>query len=265
MEESSDSELRLSGEAYPPVHRQGDVVVKEVGPWTPSVHAVLRYLESVGCPYAPRVVGSGFDALGRQTLTYIEGKFTQPGPWSPEGAAAVGRMLRELHNALADFVPPPDAVWRWRFLRELGGPRRIISQCDVAPWNIVARAGMPAALIDWDYAGPVDSLYELAQACWLNAKLHGDDVAEREGLPPLADRARQLRAIVDAYGLPAHDRRDFVDKILEVVIHDIAEQADDYDAGQLTNDSTALWAFTWRARAAVWISRHRATLQNALV
>jgi hypothetical protein len=47
----------------------------------------------------------------------------------------------------------------------------------------------------------VDPVVELAQMCWLNAKLHDDIVAKREHLPPLADRAPQLAAIVDAYGL----------------------------------------------------------------
>jgi hypothetical protein len=50
----------------------------------------------------------------------------------------------------------------------------------------------------WTAAEPVDPLVELAQTCWLNAKLHDDIVAEREGPPPLADRARQLRAIAVA-------------------------------------------------------------------
>mgnify|MGYP000462372643 CR=1 FL=1 len=61
---------------------------------------------------------------------------------------------------------------------------------------------MPYALIDWEYAGPVDPLVELAQACWLNAKLHDDVVAEIEGLPSLAEHAQQLRAILDGYELP---------------------------------------------------------------
>ena len=44
------------------------------------------------------------------------------------------------------------------------------------------------ALIDWETAGPADPMIELAQACWLNAKLFSDDVAEREGLPSLLTR-----------------------------------------------------------------------------
>jgi aminoglycoside phosphotransferase (APT) family kinase protein len=97
----------------------------------------------------------------------------------------------------------------------------------VAPWNIVARQGMPVAFIDWETAGPVDPLVELAQLCWLNAKLHDDIVAEREQLPPAADRARQLAAIVDSYGLTTRQRRGFLDQIVEFAICDTAWEADD--------------------------------------
>jgi hypothetical protein len=247
------------------VYRRGQVVIREAGPWTTTVHSLLRHLEDVGFDGAPRVVGSGFDSEGREMLSFIEGEFTQPGPWTLEGAAAVGKLLRDLHDATVSYCPPPDAIWGPWFGRPLGGPDRVIGHCDVAPWNIVARDGLPVALIDWDFAGPVDPLVELAQACWLNAKLHDDDVARRDGLPPLADRARQLRAMVDAYGLSARQRRGFVDRIIEFVVYDTAEQADDAGVTPETTDSGALWALAWRARAAAWLYRHRRTLQNALL
>ena len=57
-------------------------------------------------------------------------------------------------------------------------------------------------------------MIELAQACWLNARLFDDDVAEREGLPSLEVRARQLRAIVDAYGIAIAQRHRIVDLIV---------------------------------------------------
>jgi len=67
----------------------------------------------------------------------------------------------------------------------------------------VAQGGLPVALIDWETAGPVDPLVDLAQACWLNAKLFDEQVAEMDGLPPLDTCAHHLRAIVDRYGLAA--------------------------------------------------------------
>ena len=95
--------------------------------------------------------------------------------------------------------------------------------------------------------------------------------AARDGLPSLEERARHLRAIVDAYGLSATRRRGLLDRILEFVVHDTAEQADEAgvtpDTLDLRVDALGfnpLWALAWRARAAAWILRHRRFLQNAL-
>ncbi len=245
------------------VWRRGDLVVRESGPWTPTVHSLLRHLESVGFP-ASRVAGSGFDGQKRETLIWIEGGFMQTGPWSLEGAAAVGTLLRRLHDATASFAPPVNAIWGPWFGRTLGSNKRVIGHCDMGPWNIVAREGLPVALIDWDFSGPVDPMVELAQACWLNAKLYSDDVAATEGLPPLADRARQLRAMVDAYGLTAAQRRGFLQQVIDFVVYDTAEQADDAGVTSETKDPAALWALTWRARSGAWILRSRRALESAL-
>jgi len=256
----------LTGGSRTLVHRRGDVVIRDTGPWTPAVHLLLRHLEQVGFDAAPRLVGSGLDASGRETLTFIEGEFIQPGPWTTEGAAALGRLLRELHQATSTFHPPAGAVWFPWHGRDLGGPVKVIGHCDVAPWNIVARQRMPVALIDWETAGPVDPLVELAQLCWLNAKLHDDVVAELEGLPPAADRARHLAAIVDGYGLTTRQRHRFVDRIIELAICDTAFEADDAQVTpELTTHPIAMWAMAWRARSAAWIVRHRALLEAALV
>ena len=75
------------------------------------MHALLRHLEEVGFAAAPRLVGSGLDHDGREMLTFIDGEFTQPGPWSLDGAAALGALLRDPHRATATFRPPADAVW----------------------------------------------------------------------------------------------------------------------------------------------------------
>lgn len=140
--------LRPSGASSTGVQRRGDVVLRPAGPWTPTVHSLLRHLEEVGFAGSPRVVGSGLARDGRETLTYIEGEFTHPGPWTLEGAAGVGELLRELHEATASYRPPPDAIWPPWFGRSIGGPHRVIGHCDVAAWNIVTRNGLPVALID---------------------------------------------------------------------------------------------------------------------
>ncbi len=146
------------------VYRRGDIVIRETGPWGETIHALLRHLEEVGFEGAPRVAGSGFESDGRETLTYIEGEVIDPSPWTVEGAAAVGTLVRRLHDATASFRPPDDALWPPWWGRSLGGSERIVSHCDIAPWNIVSRRRIPVALIDWELAGPVDPLVDLAQA-----------------------------------------------------------------------------------------------------
>ena len=106
-----------------------------------------------------------------------------------------------------------DAVWRPWFARDLPGSRPVIGHGDLGPWNVLACDGLPVAIIDWDYAGPVDAVWELAQLVWLNAQLHDDDVAAASGLPSPEDRATLAAAILDGYGLPGAEREGFVDRL----------------------------------------------------
>jgi Phosphotransferase enzyme family len=246
------------------VERQGDVILRTAGPWTPTIHTLLRHLEEVGFTGAPHVVGSGFDEMGRETLSYFEGAPVHPEPWSLEAAAAVGRLLRQLHEATASYRPPPDAKWRRWFGRDLGGPAKIIGHCDVAPWNIVARHGRPVGLIDWDFAGPVDPYVDLAHTAWLNASLFSGDLAERSGLPAVHERLKALRAIVDAYGVEADKRAHLIDLIIDVAVCSIANDADEAGVTRATIQSDALWGMAWRSRSAAWMVQNRKDLNAAL-
>ena len=261
MDVNGDRETVLSADKS--VSRRGDIVLRPSGPWTPAVLALLRHLERVGFTAAPRVVGAGRHADGREMVSYVEGEFVHPGAWSDPALVEVGRMLRRLHDAAATFQPPPGTEWKPWFLRDVGDPARVFSHGDVAPWNMVTRAGMPLCLVDWEYAGPVDPLTELARVCWLFPQLHDDDVAAVHGLPSADVRARQVRRIADAYGASAGQRHRLVERIIEVTVRETAQEA--IDAG-ITSDSVGpQWGLAWRARAAGWMLRHRSVLEAALV
>ncbi len=250
------------------VYRQGDVVHKEASPWTATVHSLLRHLEAVGFAAAPKVLGTGFDPAGDETLAYIPGDSLDSRILTEASAFDLGALLARLHGATASYRSPDAPTWRPWCGRTLGSSPRIISHCDVAPWNIILRNDLPIALIDWDYAGPVDPLVDLAQACWLCANLHDDIVAEKESLPPMATRAKHLRAVVDGYGLPSYQRVGLVDLMVQLAIHSTAAEAD--EAGIMPDvhvrrlDGRVVWAMAWRSRAASWMLLNRKTLERAL-
>ncbi len=104
------NEIPLTGGGRSRVSRKGNVVLRETGPWATTVHALLRHLARLGFEGAPGVVGSGFDAQGRETLTYIEGEFVHPGPWPDAAMPHLGRLLRNLHRATDSFPVPDNAV-----------------------------------------------------------------------------------------------------------------------------------------------------------
>ena len=264
---SPDDLTLLEGGGRSVVHRRGNVVIRDAGPWTPAVHALLRHLEDAGFAGAPRLVGSGLDPDGREVLTFIEGEFTQPGPWSLEGAAALGGLLRSLHKATRSFRQPPGAVWfplarpgpgrpgkghrplRRRRPVEHRRPRRTAGRAH----RLGDRPGQSTQSSNWpSWPGSTPSCTD-------------DTVAGIEHLPPLADRARQLAAIADAYGLTARQRRGLLDQIIEFAIVDTAWEADDsHVTPDTTSHPTALWAMARRARSAAWMIRNRRALETAL-
>lgn len=147
-------EERLPGGNTGGAVRVGSTVRRTAGPWTPSVHALLRHLEAAGFAGAPRALG--FDDRGREMLSYLPGEVvgtTRPWPaWvhSDDALDQVGRWVRDFHRAAADFVPAPGATWRE------GGewaPGLVIGHNDAAPYNATWSNRRLIGFFDWDFAG----------------------------------------------------------------------------------------------------------------
>ena len=119
------------------------VIHKRASPWTPTVHALLRYLEEAGFPGAPRALG--FDSSGREMLSYLPGEtIGDRMPW-PAWVSAdsmlvqVGQWLRRLHDLTAAFRPPADERW---FIGGVMRPGLIVGHQDAAPAPLgAARVG----------------------------------------------------------------------------------------------------------------------------
>lgn len=188
--------------------RVGHTVRKAAGPWTPAVHELLNHLAGKGFTGAPRPLG--IDDRGREVLTFLDGETVGSArPWpawthSDDTLLQVARWMRAYHDAVADFVPPPGAVWRmggqWR-------PGLIVGHNDTAPYNAVWlagragwRAGRVAGFFDWDLAGPVTPEWDLAYAAFSWVPLHARHVVEREGFTDFGSRRRRLRQFLSEYG-----------------------------------------------------------------
>jgi hypothetical protein len=184
------------------VVRVGDTVRRPAGPWTPAVHALLTHLHEAGFRGAPRPLG--IDERGREILSFVPGTVAWPRHFhlldadGPLRRAA--RLIREFHDAVAGFAPPPGA--RWQVLMPAGGDE-IIAHNDLAPWNLVIGDGQ-WAFVDWDTAAPGTRLWDLAYAMHGFAPLSADPAVQR------ADAGRRLRLIADAYGLTERQRHDIV-------------------------------------------------------
>lgn len=241
------------------VVRRDDIVLRPMEPWSHNIHSLLGHLHGKCLP-VPRFLGVSSD--GQEMLEYLHGEFVHPYRWSDEGLYEVGRFVASLHAASVDFTPPTNGLWKPWCLREIGAGPQVISHGDIAPWNMLTKDGIPVALIDWEMAGPIDPLVELARVCWLFPQLVDDDLAELYSLPQAPGRAQQVRLICDAYGLSSAERKGFIDRIIEVVICETAHEAID---PKLTFDSTGnLWGFAWRTRSLYWIWRNRAVLHKAM-
>lgn len=250
-------ELRLDGGNVGGAVRVGDTVRRVSGPWTPAVHAVLSHLERRGFTGSPRV--QGFDAEGREVLTFLPGETVgSRKPW-PAWVHAdvtldhVARWLRSYHEAIPDFVPAGDAVWR------MGGrwePGLIIGHNDVAPYNAVWRDDRVAGFFDWDFAGPVTVDWDLAYAAFSWVPLHARSVVEKEGFQDFASRPRRLRRFLDMYGWSGE-----LDTFLNVMRDRLRAHADGVRDLAATGDS----AFARLQEQGVIDDRNRALVELDLL
>jgi aminoglycoside phosphotransferase (APT) family kinase protein len=192
----------------PGIVRRGEQVLRPTGSWSGAVHDFLRHLESAGFAAAPRFVGTEGE---REILTFVEGQVPADPQWQPgrgyrlpsyarseEALVAAAELVRQLHEAARDYRPA-DTAYRFHPRPPRNG--EVVSHGDLGPWNTVYRDGVPVAFIDWDAAGPVDPVVDLAAAAWEFVPLVPPDQLREAGFDPVPDIANRLRLFVDAYGM----------------------------------------------------------------
>ncbi len=215
------TQRRLSGGNDSGAVREGGTVRRTPGPWTPSVHRLLKHLQDRGFDGAPRSLD--FDADGREVLTYLDGETVgskKPFPeWvhSEDTLVQVAAWLRDYHRAVADFEPADDDVWRQGREWE---PGLIIAHNDAAPYNAAWRDGRLVGFFDWDLAGPLSTIEDTAFTAFAWVPLHAHHVVEAEGFTDFDARPRRLQLFLDAYGWEGT-----TSEVLDIAIHRASETA----------------------------------------
>jgi Phosphotransferase enzyme family len=154
-----DSGEALTGGNISAVVRVGDTLRRTAGPWTPTVHRLLRHLHARGIDWVPRPLGMTED--GREVLTYLPGTVPQyPMPswiWTDGVLVDATARLRTFHVASRDY-DAVDGVWQL----PARSPVEVICHNDFAPYNLVFdHDHRITGLIDCDTAAPGPRVWDV--------------------------------------------------------------------------------------------------------
>jgi Ser/Thr protein kinase RdoA (MazF antagonist) len=206
----------MSGGNMNVVERAGDTVLRLAGPWTPTVHRYLAYLEMAGIDWSPRPLGIEDD---RERLSFVHGDVPQyPLPdwvWSETVLREGARRLRHLHDASIGFQLD-GAVWQSR----TKVPSEVICHNDFAPHNLAFVDGALVGAIDFDMCSPGPRLWDIAYFATRAVPLTGDTPANAPGM---AEARRRVDILLQAYGSDA--TWDDVIRLAVIRLYDLAEMS----------------------------------------
>jgi thiamine kinase-like enzyme len=169
---------------------------------------LLRHLEDNDFGGAPSALG--LDDQGREVLTYIDGEVGVGLPeadaapvkddhwvWRDDVLVHLGALVRAYHDAAATF---PWGGREWQV--ETRQPVETVCHNDLSPWNVVFRAGVPVAVIDWESAAPGPRAWDLGYAAWRWVPFWTEERSRAAGLPTsVEEKARRFGLLLDAYGV----------------------------------------------------------------
>ena len=160
--------VRIGMTVHRPAHDRSDFV-----------QSLLQHLELVGFGGAPRALG--YDAQGREVLTFIEGEVPYSPPFALSDAQLLSatKLVRDYHAATATSP--------------LRDGQEVVCHSDLGPHNTVFRGDAAVAIIDWDGdVAPGRRAVDFAHAVWCFADL-------TESAVPVGEQARRTRLMCDAY------------------------------------------------------------------
>lgn len=168
-----DHEEILAGGNMNKVVKVGETVRRESKP-NPYVNDLLRYLETVGCPYVPKYLG--VDEKGRESFSYIQG--VVPGNnypenesymWSDLALAELAKILRRFHDSSVGFSTTEKSSND--FPEE--SQHEVVCHNDAALYNVVFKDELPVGMIDFDMAGFGPRIWDIAYTLYTSVPLAG--------------------------------------------------------------------------------------------
>src|SRR3954447_4905401 len=208
MADPPPPETALTGGNMTPVARVGDTVRRAAGPWTPTIHALLRHIRASGFELAPEPLG--LDERGREIVSFRPGlvpTYPLPGFVLSDGTlTTAARTLRAYHDATAGFAAPPDATWRWPSHE----PAEVVCHNDFAPYNLVFEGTRLTGVIDFDLASPGPRVRDLAYAAYRFVPVT-DPANPDVPYPGVAEERRRLALLCSVYAEPRIAPRDVID------------------------------------------------------
>jgi len=222
----------LDGGNMNAVERRGDTVLRNGGPWTPTVHRYLDYLTMAGVDWAPRPIAI---TEGREQLTFIEGDVPlYPLPehvWHNSVLEEGARRLRQLHDASIGFALD-GAVWQSRAKI----PAEVICHNDFAPHNLAFVDGAIVGAIDFDMCSPGPRLWDIA---YFATRVVPLTAVTPPGAPGMDDARRRVEIILRSYGSDA--TWNDVLRLAIIRLHDLAamsiEKAHELGKPKLMDDA----------------------------
>jgi len=201
-------EIPLSGGSMTAVVRVGDTVRRAAGPWTPTIHALLRHVRAAGFTAVPEPLG--VDEQGREILSFLPGKVgtypLEPFMWTDAMLVRVAQSLRAFHDATAGFE---GRSWQWPGHE----PAEVICHNDFCPYNLLFEGTELTGVIDFDLASPGPRAWDLGQTAYRFVPLTDPDNPDT----PVFERHEQARRL--ALFCEAYDGRGVADTFEAAIGH----------------------------------------------
>ncbi len=186
------------------IARVANTVHRPAGPWTRSVHALLRHVRAVGFTAVPEPLG--FDEAGNEIVTFLAGEVCNyplsAAAASEEALVSAAQLLRAYHEATVSFLTQNVESHTWQLPTQT--PIEVICHGDFAPYNVVLNGRQAVGIIDFDTAHPGPRSWDIAYALYRWAPFTHPQ--NPDGLGDLETQIGRARLFCDAYGFPAAQR-----------------------------------------------------------